>query len=48
MKKTAALLVLAMALAFAGCGDSPANVVNLSRKSANYKFTRMKKPFVIP
>ncbi len=24
------------------------NVVNLSRKSANYKFTRMKKPFVIP
>ena len=29
-------------------GYSGYNVVNLSRKSANYKFTRMKKPFVIP
>ena len=28
--------------------DRGINVVNLSRKSANYKFTRMKKPFVIP
>ncbi len=28
--------------------STPYNVVNLSRKSANYKFTRMKKPFVIP
>jgi len=24
------------------------NVVNLSRKSSNYKFMRMQKPFVIP
>lgn len=24
------------------------NVVNLSRNAANYKFTRMQKPFVIP
>ena len=29
-------------------GTGGFNVVNLSRKSANYKFTRMKKPFVIP
>ena len=29
-------------------GSGGYNVVNLSRKSANYKFTRMKKPFVIP
>ena len=27
---------------------SPNNVVNLSRKSGNYKFMRMQKPFVIP
>lgn len=27
---------------------APTNVVNLSRKSSNYKFMRMQKPFVIP
>ena len=29
-------------------GNPPYNVVNLSRKSSNYKFMRMQKPFVIP
>jgi len=29
-------------------GSGGNNVVNLSRKSSNYKFMRMQKPFVIP
>ncbi len=45
-RKRLACLTLALLLCLTGCGGN--NVVNLSRKSANYKFTRMKKPFVIP